>query len=250
MVVFIACDEIFSVDLIGDGNLKRETRRLENFQSLYLESAFEVNIRSGEEFKVKVEADSNILQYINTDVTDGELNISTEPNFQIQPRHPVRFYVRVPSRFSHVEVINGGRVQVDSLFLENLNITLYGVSYFEGERMNTPLKVLAEGSTTFKAEGDFETLNLRQRGSGNVFLSGTCGKSDVILEGSGKIDARDLNMTNADVRVYGSGLILCRVSGTLKALVEGNGRIYYYGFPENIEKKIGDDGMIVPATNN
>lgn len=245
-----ACDEVFNVDMVGDGNRVRQSRtNLSGFESLYLDSDFEVNISSGDVYSVEVEADSNLLSYIETEVVDGELNISVSSNFNIQPRHPVRVYLEVPDRFSGIEVIDGGQVKADSLYVDELNVTLYGVSLLTGKQINCPVNILAEGSTTTRLRGTFESLKLRQRGSGNMIVAGQCEGADVILEGSGKIDAKELDVTNGDLRLYGSGLILCHVSGYLKAKVDGSGRIYYYGDPGSLEKELDGDGMIVPGDN-
>lgn len=247
IVVLSACDEIFNVDVIGDGNRLREPRDLSGFQSLYLDSDFEVNLRSGDDYSVEVEADSNLLQYIETEVDDGELNLSVASNFNVQTRHSVRVHLEVPEQFSDVEVINGGQVNADSLYVDDLNVTLFGVSRFSGSRIHCPVDVLAEGSTTTRLIGTFGSVNLRQRGSGNMTLEGKCDVANVVLEGSGKIDAKELEITDGDLRLYGSGLILCHVSGFLKTKVDGSGRIYYYGEPGNIEKTLDGDGMIVPG---
>ncbi len=242
-----ACDEIFSVDVTGDGNRVREVRNLSGFQSLFLDSDFEINISSGDEHSVEVEADSNLLQYIKTEVENGELNISVASNFDVQPRQPVNVYLEVPDQFSDMEIINGGQVNADSLYMDNLNITLYGVSRFSGKRMYCQVDVLAEGSTTTFLSGIFDSVDLRQRGSGNMTLEGRSEKANMILEGSGKIDAKELALTDGDLRLYGSGLILCTVSGYLKAKVDGSGRIYYFGTPRGLEKELEGDGMIVPG---
>jgi len=176
------------------------------------------------------------------------LNLSVSSNFNVQPRQPVRIYIEVPDQFSDVEVINGGQVKADSFYVDTLNVALYGVSRFSGKKINfKAVDVLAEGSTNMRLSGTFESLNLRQRGSGNVTLAGQCEVAEVLLEGSGKIDAKALAITEGDLRLYGSGLILCDVSGFLKAKVDGSGRIYYYGEPRQIEKELDGDGMIVPG---
>ncbi|MFO7999847.1 MAG: head GIN domain-containing protein [Marinilabilia sp.] len=248
-VFSVSCEEILNIDVVGDGNLAGENRILPDFTSVYLDTDFKVYLTSGDEYGVEVEADSNLLQYINTEVTGGVLTISSNPNFDVQPRHPVSVYLRVPDGFSGVEVINGGKIEADSLYTDSLDVRLYGVSSFSGKRMESPVKLFLEGSTRISMEGEFEDLIIRQRGSGNINLEGTSGFGDVLLEGSGKINAKNMKIDDADIRIYGSGLVFCDVSGFLKARVDGSGRIYYYGTPGKLEKEVVGDGLIVPANN-
>jgi hypothetical protein len=243
-----SCDELLSVDIVGDGNLKTEGRSLGTFDRLYLESDFEVVLKNGD-LSVVVEADSNLLSYVLTEVTDEELDISVKPNFKIIPRQrKVHVYVTVPQSFSGIDIINGGKVVADSLIVNSLDVQVYGVSSFFSDTIYCPhLKLETEGSTSVDINGSFEELSVRQRGSGNLNLSGISDVSEVVLEGSGKINAKSMKMQDTDIRLYGSGLIFCRVNGLLNAMISGSGRIYYYGDPSELKKEITGKGLILPG---
>jgi hypothetical protein len=135
---FGSCNEILNVDVVGDGNLKTDTiRNISSFSSVFLDTEFELVISSSEQQKIWVEADSNLLAFLTMQNVDGQLNITSKPNFNIAPRLPVRIYLEVPPGFSDVEVINGGSVIADSLVFENdhFNLSVFGVSEFQGVRM-------------------------------------------------------------------------------------------------------------------
>jgi hypothetical protein len=248
MIGISSCDELLSVDIVGDGNLKTEGRKLGPFDRLYLESDFEVVLKNGDQ-SVVVEADSNLLSYVLTEITDGELNISVKPNFKIIPRQrKIHVYVTVPQSFSGVDIINEGKVVADSLIVNSLDVQVYGVSSFLSDSIYCSLlKLETEGSTSVNINGSFEELSIRQRGSGNLNLSGISDISEVVLEGSGKINAKSMKMQDTDIRLYGSGLIFCRTYGFLNAMINGSGRIYYYGDPSQLKKQITGDGLILPG---
>ncbi|PWD97901.1 GIN domain-containing protein [Marinilabilia rubra] len=247
VLFFSSCDEILNVEIIGDGNIKTETREFGSFEELSLNADFKLSLTNGSP-SVEVVADSNLLTYIETEIVGSELQVSVKPNFQIVPRQPVRIYVSVDDRFSGVEITDGGTVIADSLWTQKLNLAVYGVSNFVGDTLGAQaLNVFSEGSTNIDIKGSFDDLSIRQIGSGNIFLEGYSEFGSIILEGSGKIDSQHLTIGNGKIKLYGSGLVLCRIIGTLTAEIEGNGRIYYYGIPTNLIKKIEGEGLVLPA---
>jgi len=246
----VSCDEIFNVEIIGDGNLKTERRSTGVFTGIFLDTDIEVVISEGTARELIVEADSNLLQYVSTEINNGILEIGEKSNFSIVPRHSVKVFVKVPSGFSEIEVINGGVVRIDSMQISRLDVRVYGVSQFITDSLNCPdFHLLTEGSTLTKITGIFENFTIYQKGSGNTLLKGEADNGEVVLEGSGKIDAIDLLMKDADLRLYGSGLIFCRVSGVLRTLIEGMGRIYYYGMPGELSKDVSGGGLVLPGEN-
>lgn len=251
-----SCNEILNVDIVGDGNLKTDTlENLSSFSGIYLDSDFEIVLTSGEDQEVWVKADSNLLEndYINIEVDDDWLNVGVKPNFNIAPRQPVRVYIQIPpeSRISEAEVVNGGTIIADSLSISKFSVSVLGISVFRGtEVISDSLEIIAEGSTTINIDGEIKKrLFLHQKGSGNMLLTGNSALNEILLEGSGKIDGKSMTMNDANISIYGSGLVLCRVPGTLSALIDGSGRIYYYGgHPENLDKEIiGEEGEILPG---
>jgi hypothetical protein len=109
------------------------------------------------------------------------------------------------------------------------------------------MKLFSEGSASVKLKGVFENMEIHQQGSGNISIAGESSLANFLLEGSGKIDSREMLIENADIRLYGSGLILCRVISSLSARINGSGRIYYYGMPESLEKEIEGNGLVLPG---
>ncbi|MGQ1889947.1 GIN domain-containing protein [Thermophagus sp. OGC60D27] len=242
-----SCEDIFSVEILGDGNIRSEKRIVGEIDRVLLESDFDLQIRQGLSGSLTVEADSNILSYVVSEVNNGTLELGVKQNFSIVPRQSVRITLEA-GNLSEVAIINGGRVQVDTFRTSFLRVNVYEVSTFKADSLICEnLAVVAEGSTTVAISGNFDNLWLHQIGSGNMQLKGKANEGDVVVEGSGMIKAGELGMANGDLRLYGSGLILCRVSGLLKTYIDGNGRIYYYGMPENLTKEISGEGLVLPA---
>ena len=250
---FWSCDEILNVDIVGDGNLKTDTiQNLSSFSGIYLDSDFEVVLTSGEEQKIWIKADSNLLRndYINLQVEDDWLNVGIKPNFNIVTRQPVRVYMQIPaeSRLSEVEVVNGGTIVADSFGVSEFRVTVLDVAVFRGNQVisDNKFEIFAEGSTAVNIDGEFQKLWVQQKGSGNMVLKGSCDSGEIMLEGSGLLDVKSMPINNANISIYGSGLVLCRVHDKLSAFIDGSGRIYYYGGqPETLDEEIIGGGEVL-----
>ncbi len=243
----LSCDSVLNVDITGDGNRVERVRNLSSFSKVYLDAEFILELSSGFTQSVSVECDSNIMSYIVTEVDNNRLNIGRKAGFDLFPRQPIIVKVVLPS-LSTVEVLGGGKVNAGPLAGEDVKVFILGVSTFRGEDVNcTVFDVFAEGSTRIWLDGHFRKLQIRQKGSGDVLLSGSAKTLKLTLEGSGMIDARALLSSFTDVNLVGSGLAFCFASEILNAMVAGNGRIYYFGSPLTIEEEVSGGGALIPG---
>src|SRR3954471_16452268 len=70
---------VFSNDtVVGDGRLAHEVRAPGNVSALDINGPLEVNVRVGPAPSLEVEADSNLLPLIRTEVAGGVLRVYTE----------------------------------------------------------------------------------------------------------------------------------------------------------------------------
>src|SRR4051812_14316677 len=88
------------------------------------------------------------------------------------------------------------------------------------------------GSGRVHAEGlRAGVLEVRSAGSAEIELSGTVGRLDVGLEGSGGGRLGDLAARTARVSVHGSGGVEVRVAERLDVEIQGSGAVRYHGHP-------------------
>ena len=66
-------------------------------------------------------------------------------------------------------------------------------------------------------------------GSGDARLQGIATALGVAVEGSGAVDARNLDATTADLSVSGSGNLTVTVNGSARVTVSGSGSVDLYG---------------------
>jgi hypothetical protein len=214
----------------GNGNVVTIERSTEEYDAISVAGWFDVILVEGQEGKLSIKGEENLLEYIKTEVKEGKLVIKTEKGYNLQPsswKKDGGIYVTVP-----VESIN--------------EVSLSGSGDIVGKKTITA----SEFSTSMSGSGDI-TLDLQSKsitaamsGSGDINLSGSTELFDVQISGSGDIKAYDLIADTVDARISGSADIQVTANELLIARVSGSGDIHYRGDPKKIDSKSSGSGDI------
>lgn len=232
LFITISCDNIFDFDVVGNGEIEVYNPVLESgFSTVILNSNFELEIVQGPKDSLSIKAESNLQPFIDITVFKNILIIDTHDNKTLIPQHKIVLTLFVES-LSSIENPGSGKVSIDSLAASALSVTQRGGGVFKTRICEVDsFSYLSEGANWAQINGDFYACNVRQIGSGDVLISGNSSKIKWTQEGSGKIYSYDLTAEEADVQLYGTGLIYCRVSNLLQVKVEGEGKVFYKGYP-------------------
>src|ERR1700733_1954763 len=68
----------------GNGQIKKETRQVGDYTSLTSHGSMDVKISYGNSNSVEIEADENLLPYIETTVEKGKLSIRSKKNVNLK----------------------------------------------------------------------------------------------------------------------------------------------------------------------
>ncbi len=217
---------VISNPVNGSGKSVTVDRPIGNVTEVVISGVGNVNLIRGDVPRVRVTADDNILEFLETKISNSKLTIQTKSGFSIHPVTPIVYTVTLP-RLEKLTVSGVGNVQAAGLVGDSLTIKLSGAG-------NANLKDIA-----------CKTLNLTMSGAGNATLAGAVEKVEVRLSGAGDIDAVGLKAAVADTRISGAGTAKMWVTDELKVKVSGAGTIQYKGSPR-IEQKISGAGSVKP----
>lgn len=209
----------------GNGVMKTETRNTPSYDGISVSGSFAVTLTNGNEGKLIITGDENLLDYVVTEVEDGNLKIKFKKSSNIN--YSKRIEVIVP-----IERI------------DNLNLSGSGSITATAEIKSDNFSTVQSGSG--KINLDIETKNFDAviSGSGQLLLSGYAQNFDITLSGSGRIDSRKMNAENVAAQVSGSGNVNITSTESIKAVVSGSGQINYSGNPKTIEEKVSGSGGI------
>lgn len=211
----------------GNGDMTSEKRNTTDYDEISLVGSMDVELVSGNEGNLTVEAESNLQEYITTEVNGGTLKISVEKGYNLKPSRNNGIKVTVPFKdLSAVEVTGSGDV--------------WNTSIINAKKFSTKVT----GSGDIKLELEVEDLTGQVTGSGDILLSGKARDFDCKVTGSGDFKAYDLKAENVEATVMGSGDIQISANSSLKAKVMGSGDIKYKGNPKNQDFKTSGSGSV------
>ena len=214
----------------GNGKIVTETRTTSDYDAIKISGSFDVDLVAGNEGKIILKGEENIVAAIIVEVEDNALKIYVKKNTNIRSSIGKKVQVTVPfEKISELSLSGSGNIQSKDAI--------------KNDKFTTKLS----GSGNFNLTVDSNSLELNLSGSGNVQLKGTADNFTTKLSGSGDIDALNLKSKNVEVNVSGSGNSKVNCSESLTARVSGSGDIKYSGNPEKRDVKVSGSGNISKA---
>jgi hypothetical protein len=194
----------------GNGIGGEENRAAAGATWVTFASEGDIAITQGVPEQCVVRAETNLLPHLLTDVQGGELNIHTEPNFDLVPTKPIEFVITLPN-IERVDFAGVGEMNLADVVADDLTLTSTGVGDFHCIDLTaTNLTVVVGGIV-------------------DLDCAGTVTNQTVIVDTSlGDYDAPMLSSENADVTIEHGGSATVNVSNSLEATVNGSGKVYYY----------------------
>lgn len=218
-----SCSGFHFNSIQGEGPQQTETRSVNGFHRIELESSGKVVFTTGD-FQVTVEAQGNLLPHIKTENRNGALRIYSDDN--ISTSQDLIFRVSAPS-LDGLSLSGSGSIEIKSpLESDKMEISLGG----SGE-----ISVL---------QGTFNNLECGLGGSGNIKLGGKTNSASMNIGGSGDIDAKEMEINELRTGIAGSGAVSAHVIQVLKADISGSGEVRYSGSP-SVESNVSGSGSVV-----
>ena len=211
----------------GNGNITTETRSTGEYDGIKCAGSFDYILVAGEEGKITLEGESNLLEYVVTEVKDGNLIIKTEKRVNLRTSWNKTIKVTIPFEdISKVSLSGSGDLWTeDTIKTKNFDASLAG-----------------SGDIILDVEAS--SVVCRVSGSGDLTLKGNTNDLEAKLAGSGDIHAFGLQANNTIASVAGSGDIEIVSNTSLKARVAGSGDIEYKGNPSKEDTKVSGSGSI------
>ncbi len=221
-----SCSAQWGKKIKGNGNTVTIDRSVGAYDAVALAGWFDVDLVEGKEGNITLKGESNLLEYIKTEVKDGKLVIKVEKGVNLKPSSwddGIRITVPVD--------------RIDAL-------TLSGSGDIVGKKTikTDTFKTTMSGDITVDVETNM--VEARMSGSGDINLSGSTENFEATISGSGDIKAYELEAENVNATVSGSADIKVTAHKMLKARVSGSGDISYRGNPDKVDTKVSGSGDI------
>lgn len=211
----------------GNGNVTTETREVGDYDEIKCGGSMDFILVAGDEGTIKIEGESNLLEYIVTEVKGDKLVVKVENGVNLKPSWNKGIKITIPFRdVSAVSLAGSGDLYTkDTIKANDFDVSLAG-----------------SGDVIVDVEATSVEASIA--GSGDLTVKGNTNNLEAKVAGSGDFHGFDLESNNTVVSVAGSGdaEVVCRES--LKARVAGSGDIEYKGNPAKEDTKVSGSGSI------
>lgn len=222
--LFFACNSNEKVTE-GNGTIVEEERKLENFSSIVVEGGYNIELEQGEP-SILIKTDENLIPLIQAEVKRNTLRLSNSESLKGSDGITIR--IRYPE-LEKLEI--GGAAKVS-------NAGTIGAK---------DLEIAVKGAALVDLEVEARKLELDLDGASSVSFKGTARQLEADLSGAGNLEAYELRVRDAVVKLSGIGNAEVYVTDNLQAKVSGVGSIRYKGDPQNIQRDVSGVGSIKPA---
>lgn len=196
----------------GSGNIKKESREISGFKSVGTAGSFNVYISPGTSKTIEIEADDNLLSYIETELKGDELHIRIKKGYNVKPTQKITVNLSLPEVRSLAASGTGG---------------FYSKGTLKGDKVELGISGSVNADLDLKAN----KLEVSISGSTKIALKGTVPKVEYGISGSGNVDALALQSDDVEVGVSGSGDLQVYAQKKLDISVSGGAKVRYKGNP-------------------
>ena len=215
----------------GNGILKKETRNVNNYTGVHLQGSINVVLHYGTSNTISVEADENLLPYIETVVENGNLVVRTKNKVNLKSNEKLIVHATL-TRLTSLSVSGSGNLTGDGAFSNS---------------GKTEIRLSGSGNLNLGADS-FSEMEVAVSGSGNVKVKGNNSNNiTAAISGSGNIDCSEIKTNDVFAKVSGSGQIRVFATTSIDAKVSGSGNIYYKGPASKLSMKSSGSGKIIKA---
>ncbi len=212
----------------GNGKIMTQSRTVNPFTSIDVRSSIDVYVKQDSVVSVKIEADENLLEYVQVTVDNGTLDIREEKGYNLRSTKGIKVYVSGPS-FKHFEASGAC-----DIFSENQI------------KSTEPVSIDLSGACDVKMDLKTPAINVDLTGAGKITLKGET--KDFDIEGSGSTDIRCFELMTENTRVDMSGAGDAEVFASVKldVHVSGAADVKYKG-NATVSQKVSGAGSVKKA---
>ncbi len=239
----------------GSKIVKLEQKQVDSFESIEVEDNIEVFLVKGSECGLEIEADDNLIEFIDYKLAGNNLRISTSRDITSFKKLSVR--IIYTDKFNMVIAKNETNItSLSDLVIENITFKSYDYSklFINAKTKDFTLMINDKSKVELNLKSDKTAIDLSKSGFLKAFISSTDTKFDMYQKSSAEIEGDIVNLKlrldnntdftgnklttkNAILETSGYSKSNLIVNNILTIDASGNSEIEIYVAPTKIEMK-------------
>lgn len=208
----------------GSGNIITEKRNTGSFTGISASGGFDVEIRIGAVTSVSIEADDNIMKYVETKISEGVLEIGLKGLHSTSNIH-LKAFITVPE-LNIVDASGGAEITAKDILKSNSKIS------FDGS-----------GGGQIHAAVDAPEIDAEAGGGASITLNGRTKNYTASVSSGSNLDSKDLLSEHTKAEASSGASLSVHASKKLVADASSGAHIDYYGGAA-VEKSTSSGGSV------
>ena len=209
----------------GSGNIITENRQERGFTGVNIGGPFKTTLQQGPDYKVRVEADDNIIDDIKTEVRDGKLKVYFKQKNISLRNATVNIYIEAPA-IEHISASAAADVKTTGYLTGGRKMTFHSSS---GASLNATL--------------DAPDVEADASSGSHLTLKGKTRQVDTQASSGAELDADELLSENAKAQASSGASIDLHASVRLNAQASSGASVDYRG-NASVSKQASSGGSI------
>lgn len=190
----------------GSGDVVEENRAVSGVSGVNLATLGHLTIELGDTESLRIEAEDNLMEYIETELRGGLLIIGTQEDIRLDPTRPVNYFLTVTD-LDTIVISSSGDIKIANLETDSLEVDI--------------------------------------NSSGSLDIAGgVVNSQDITISSSGSYTAQDLACNEAEVRINSSGSATIWVIDNLEVILNSSGDLRYRGNP-TVNASTNSSGRVI-----
>lgn len=202
------------------------------FDKIETAGNWEITIKRGDQYQVKVFADKKILGDVVVEQHGDSLSFSMRNGWFGGFSGRVRAEVILP-KLSNIDASGSSRIVFAGFEGDDLSIVISGGSYLDSQHNDfANMHIDSSGSSKITMSGDtFANLGIDLSGGGQLTARGSeIANFSLEAQGASKVDLGDSKVTNATIDLSGASYLKINMNGgSLKGEANGASKVVYSG---------------------
>jgi len=211
LVFASGCREFGGRRVRGSGHIITDSRSASGFHSIDVSGAIDVYVKQDSSTSVKIEADDNLLEYIEVYTDNSTLVIRTQHRVWLKPSNKIKVYVSNPV-YREFEVSGASGIHSENQITSTETVRV-GIS----------------GASEGKLEIDAPKVSVDVSGASNLTMRGRTKDLDAGASGACKIRCFDFLAENTNIEASGASTAEVYASVKLAGSASGASTIKYKG---------------------
>jgi hypothetical protein len=215
----------------GSGRVILAERSISGVTGVHLATFGDLEIVLGKKEKLVIEAEDNLVEYFETGIDNGILEIKTRRFVSLKPKKKVKYHLTLKS-LDTVMISSSGDIDAPHVHCREFDIksSSSGDLTMEGiDAVNVSVKMSSSGDVDI-GRLEARELEVGISSSGDLTIcDGEVGFQSIRLSSAGDYNAGKVTSQNAQASLSSSGDAYIHVDGKLNASLSSSGSLYFSG---------------------